>query len=222
MSSRTGSFGNRLALSALIGLGALPLLPAIGRMVLRFVDVDAPPEMVADTARFFIMPVPVVLHVVGGCLFTLLGALQFSPALRRYPWHRLTGRVLVVAGLIAALSALWLTQFYPHPPSEGPLLYWFRLAAGSAMLAYLISGYRAARARRFDRHQASMMRAYALGLGASTQMLIGIPWLLLFGEPSPVVGDLLLGGAWLLNLAVVQWVLGRRPGQVVGPLPASA
>lgn len=222
MASSTSTTGNRLSLAALIVLGLLPLLPAIGRMVLRFADVEVPPEVVADTARFFTMPVPVVLHIVGGCLFSLLGALQFSPALRRHSWHRMSGRILVVSGLVAALSALWLTQFYQHPPSEGPLLYWFRILAGSAMMFFLLRGFLAARARRFDRHMAHMTRAYAVGLGASTQMLIGIPWLLLFGEPSPIVGDLLLAMGWVINLAVAQWALGRRQGHRLRPLPATA
>lgn len=193
----------------LILIGLLPLLPAVGRMLVRFTDIGASPEMVADTARFFAMPVPVVLHVVGGCLFSLLGALQFSRTLRRGRWHRFSGRVLILAGVVAGLSALWLTHFYPHPQSEGPLLYWFRMAAGVAMLWFLLAGFQAARRRQFDRHRPHMLRAYALGLGASTQMLIGLPVLLLFGEPTPLVGDLLLGSGWLINLAVAQWALGR-------------
>ena len=199
-----------LTLATLIVLGALPLLPAVGRMLMRFFDLGASPEMVADTARFFVMPIPVVLHVVGGCLFTLIGALQFSKSLRRSAWHRIAGRLMVGCGLVAALSALWLTQFYPHPTSEGPLLYWFRWAAGLGMIWFLIEGYRAARRRAFDQHRPHMVRAYALGLGASTQMLIGIPVLLLFGEPSPLAGDLMLGSGWLINLAVAQWAINRQ------------
>ena len=222
MTARTNRSANWLPLALLILLGLLPLLPAIGRMVVRFADVGAPPEMVADTGRFFLMPVPVVLHVVGGCLFTLLGALQFSDALRRSRWHRLSGRVLVVAGITAALSALWLTQFYPHLETEGPLLYWFRLAAGLGMLWFLAQGYRAARRHRFGEHRPHMIRAYALGLGASTQMLIGIPVLLLFGEPTPLVGDLMLGSAWVINLMVAQWAIGRTGAPTGRPVAIGA
>ena len=214
MSHLTVNRASRWPLALLLVLGALPLLPAVGRMLVRFVDMGAPPEMLADTSRFFVMPVPLVVHVICGCLFTLLGALQFSGALRRGPWHRRSGRILVAAGVLAAITALWLTQFYPHAGTEGPLLYWFRLAAGTGMLVLLLAGVQAARQRRFAAHRACMMYAYALGLGASTQMLIGIPWLLLFGEPSPVVSDLLLGAGWVINLAVAQWALqrGGTPG----------
>ncbi len=212
MTERTIRFGNGLTLALLITMGLLPLLPAVGRMVVRFADVGAPPEMIADTSRFFVMPVPVVVHIVSACLFTLIGALQFSKTLRRSRWHRLSGRVLVIAGILAAGSGLWLTNFYPPLGNEGPLLYAFRMAAGLGMLWFLVQGYRAARRRRFDEHRPHMIRAYALGLGASTQMLIGIPVLLLFGEPSPIVGDLMLGAGWVINLLVAQWALARSRG----------
>jgi uncharacterized membrane protein len=222
MTVRATKFSDGLMLALLVTMGLLPLLPAVGRMVVRFADVAAPPEMIADTSRFFVMPVPVVVHIVSACLFTLVGALQFSKALRQSRWHRLSGRVLVVAGILAAASGLWLTNFYPPLGNEGPLLYFFRMAAGLGMLWFLVQGYRAARRRRFDAHRPHMLRAYALGLGASTQMLIGIPVLLLFGEPAPLVGDLMLGAGWVINLAVAQWAIGRGGAPTRDALPVGA
>ena len=219
MTANTNRLTNWMPLALLVVLGLLPLLPAAGRMVVRFVDVGAPPEMLEDTSRFFVMPVPVVVHIVSACLFSLVGALQFSKALRRSPWHRLSGRVMVVAGILAAASGLWLTNFYPPLGNEGPLLYWFRSAAGLGMLWFLVQGYRAARRRRIDEHRPHMIRAYALGLGASTQMLIGIPVLLIFGEPTPIVGDLMLGAGWLINLMVAQWAIGRSRAPTRRVLP---
>ena len=54
------------------------------------------------------------MHIVGAAVFALVGAFQFVPRLRRrHPtWHRRAGRVLAVAGLTVAGSALWLTLFY--------------------------------------------------------------------------------------------------------------
>ena len=144
MTANTNRLTNWMPLALLVVLGLLPLLPAAGRMVVRFADVGAPPEMLEDTSRFFVMPVPVVVHIVSACLFSLVGALQFSKALRRSPWHRLSGRVMVVAGILAAASGLWLTNFYPPLGNEGPLLYWFRSAAGLGMLWFVVQGYRAA------------------------------------------------------------------------------
>ena len=76
MTANTNRLTNWMPLALLVVLGLLPLLPAVGRMVVRFADVGAPPEMLADTSRFFVMPVPVAVHIVSACLFTLVGALQ--------------------------------------------------------------------------------------------------------------------------------------------------
>jgi uncharacterized membrane protein len=222
MTERTTKFSDGLTLALLVTLGLLPLLPAVGRMVVRFADIGAPPEMLADTSRFFVMPVPVVVHIVSACLFTLIGALQFSKTLRRSRWHRVSGRVLVIAGILAAASGLWLTNFYPPLGNEGPLLYWFRMAAGLGMLWLLVQGFLAARRRRIDEHRPHMIRAYALGLGASTQMLIGIPVLLILGEPAPIAGDLMLGAGWLINLVVAQWAIGRNRAPTRRAVPVRA
>jgi hypothetical protein len=61
-------------------------------------------------------------------------------------------------------------------------------------------------------HEAWMMRAYALGLGAGTQVLTGLPWLLAFGEPGVGVRAALMGSAWLANILVAEWVIARRAG----------
>ena len=80
-----------------------------------------------------------------------------------------TGRLLVPLGLAVALSALWMTQFYPRPHG-GDLLYVFRLLAGSGMAASLVLGVTAIARRDIARHRAWMTRAYALALGAGTQV----------------------------------------------------
>lgn len=61
-----------------------------------------------ENARFFASPLPVVVHILSATLFCLMGAFQFSAELRRYSlsWHRNTGRVLVLCGLLAGLSGL--------------------------------------------------------------------------------------------------------------------
>lgn len=200
----------------LLVFGLLPVAVGIARMAMRF-DESGPD---ADTARFFTMPWAVILHVLGGGIFTVLGALQFSPGLRRTLWHRLAGRLLVLSGLVAALSALWLTQFFPPNVSDGPLLYWFRLAAGSAMIWFLVQGYVAATRRQIPLHRTHMIRAYALGIGTSTQIVVGIAYIVAFGPLQPIAGDLLLGLAWLINLAVAELAIRRNLSLRLAPRPA--
>jgi uncharacterized membrane protein len=113
----------------------------------------------------------VVVHIVCAVAYAILGAFQFSGALRRRlpGWHRVAGRVLVVLGLGVAFSALWMTLFYPRAPG-GELAYAFRLAFGSGMAATIILGFDAIRRGDVARHRTWMARAYALSLGAGTQV----------------------------------------------------
>ena len=72
-----------------------------------------PDKITPENARFFASPLPVTLHILSSSLYAVLGAFQFAPGFRRrrLGWHRAAGRVLVVCGLVAALSGLWMTQF---------------------------------------------------------------------------------------------------------------
>ena len=120
-----------LVITLLIALSALP----IGFGAVRLAELAGGAEITPENARFFAAPVPVVLHILGVSVYCVLGAFQFSPGIRRRRpgWHRGAGRLLVPLGLVAALSGLWLTQFYPPVDHDGPLLYVMRLVVGSAM-----------------------------------------------------------------------------------------
>jgi uncharacterized membrane protein len=145
--------------ATLLALGLVPI--AAG--VVRLLALSATSPTTPDDARFFAAPLAVVLHVISAAVFCALGAFQFAPALRlRHPrWHRAAGRVLVPCGLVAALSGLWMTQFYPTgpvPPAsfDGPAVYVARLLAGSAMAVSLCLGLFAAVRRDIVHHQAWM------------------------------------------------------------------
>jgi hypothetical protein len=198
-----------LAPGGLLLLAAIPLLAGAIRLVTLAVGVEVTPE----NARFFASPLPVVLHIVGAGLYLVLGAFQFVPAIRRRApgWHRRVGRVLVGAGIMAALAGLWMTQFYPLPPTDGALLYGFRLVFGSAMIASIVIGFVAIRRREIARNRAWMMRGYAIGLGAGTQAFVLLTTQLVAGDPSVDGRALLMGAAWALNLAVAEWLIGGRP-----------
>ena len=156
-------------------------------------------------------PAPVVVHIVCAVLYAVLGAFQFSASLRRrHPrWHRTAGRVLVMLGLAVAFSALWMTQFYPRHPGNGELAYLFRLAFGSGMAVCIVLGFTAIRGGDVARHRAWMTRAYALALGAGTQVITQGVGQAIFGI-SELTTDLGLGAGWMINLAVAEYVI-RRP-----------
>lgn len=202
---------------ALAVLSAIPLSAG----ALRLVQLSGGPTVMPADHRFSGFPVALVVHIVGAATFALVGALQFVPRLRRRSWHRRSGRVLAVAGLLVAGSALWLTLFYEAQPGTGGLLYGFRLVFASAMAACLVLGFAAIRRRDIDAHRGWMTRAYALGLGAGTQVFTEGFTEAVFGT-GEVSGDLAKGAAWVINLAVAEWVIRRARASrpvVAGAVP---
>ena len=175
----------------------------------RLVQLAGGAEITPDNARFFAAPLPVVLHIISVSFYCVLGAFQFAPGFRRRKpyWHRAAGRILVPCGLIAALSGLWLTQFYPPVDGDGPLLYGIRLVVGSAMVLFISFALAAIRRRDFARHGAWMMRGYALGLGAGTQALTHLPWFMFPAIQGELARALLMGAGWAINLAVAEWII---------------
>jgi len=191
---------------------ALVLIPALFGS-LRLIELAGGPELMPADPRFTSSPLPVVVHVVSAVSYAVLGAFQFSTGLRRRRpgWHRAAGRVLLALGLGVALSALWMTLFYPRQPGAGVLAYVFRLAFGSGMAVSIILGFTAIRRRDVARHRAWMTRAYALALGAGTQVLTKGIGPAVFGT-SELTNDLSLGAGWAINLAVAEYVI-RRPSR---------
>ena len=201
-----------------LGLIALSLVPlAQGALRLSRLARGVPAN--AESVRFVATPLPVVLHIVGATLFCVFGALQFAPTLREQRWHRFAGRLVVPAGLVAALSGLWMAFFYELPAGEDdPVLKVLRLVFGVGMVVALVRGSLAILRRDFAAHRAWMMRGYAIGLGAGTQALIMVPWWLLFGKPIGPTRTLLMGAGWIVNLIVAErrW----RPRSSVAPAHA--
>src|SRR5918998_3804967 len=196
-------------MAGLLLLSAIPL----GFGAFRLTQLAGGADITPANARFFASPVPVVLHIVSAAVYAILGAFQFAPGFRRrYPgWHRVAGRLLVGCGLLVALSGLWMTLFYPPPDGDGALLYAFRLLLGSAMVISIVLGFTMIRRGDVRRHRAWMTRGYALGLGAGTQVLTLAVGELIAGPPGELSRALLMGAAWVINLAVAEWAIRRRP-----------
>ena len=196
------------------GLIALSIIPILAG-AFRLTELASSPEITLNNARFVASPIPVTVHIVSVTMYSLLGAFQFVPSLRRrrHNWHRIAGRILIPAGVLVALSGLWMTVFYPRPAGDGESLVVVRLVVGSAMLASIVLAVFAIRRRDFSSHGAWMTRGYALALGAGTQVFTLLPWTLLFG-PIGVADELprtvLMTAGWVINLAVAEYVIRRR------------
>lgn len=213
--------GRRFGWKVPVLLTALSLVPLLFGLS-RLAQLARGAALGPDEARFA-EPLAVVLHIVAALLFSLLGAWQFSaellprraaapvPTRRRAPhWHKVSGRVVVVAGLVVALTGMWMAAFYPFPTAlQGPLLLTVRLLVGTAMAVSLVLAVTTIRRGNVAAHRAWMMRAYALGLGAGTQVFVTLPWILAFGMPTHLPYELLMTSAWVINLAIAERIIRR-------------
>ena len=208
-----------LAPAGLIVLSLVPIIAGASRVT----QLAAGATVTEANARFLDSPIPVIVHIVGSSTFLLLGALQFAPSLRRRRWHRRAGRIVAPAGLLSALSAIWMTLFYELPSSvTGPGLSAIRLVLATGMAAAIVVAFLSIRHGDVPTHSAWMTRAYAIGLGAGTQVLTFLPFTLLVGAPSPVMHTVLMAAGWAINLAVAEVVIRRRARSAPRPSGRSA
>jgi uncharacterized membrane protein len=148
-----------------------------------------------------------VLHVLPGLLFMLLGPLQFVKGLRaRYiRLHRWGGRVFVISAYIAGLSAL-VMPFFAMPIGG------ISEAAGSVFFAvfFLIALSRAWRhilRKETALHREWMIRAFAVGLAIATVRPIMVAAFTLFGlQPHDFLGTAFWAGFTLHLMAAEIWV----------------
>ena len=192
-----------------VALIILSLIPVIAGS-LRVLEIAGGPNLLPANPRIDAVPAPVVVHITAAAFYAFLGSLQFSARLRRGRpnWHRRSGRLLVGAGLLVALSGLWMTLFYTGAPGGG-LLWAVRLLVATAMAASIVLGFTAIRRRDITAHRAWMIRAYALAVAAGTQAFTQGVGESLFGtgELSTAVS---VSSGWVINAAVAEWVI-RRP-----------
>jgi uncharacterized membrane protein len=206
------------------GLIVLTLVPAIAGTI-RLIQLAGGADITAENARFFASPLPVVLHIATVIVYCVMGAFQFAPAFRRRhrAWHRAAGRLLAPVGLLAALTGLWMAHFYPWPPGDGRGVYIERLLVGSAMAMSIVLALVAVRRRDFTSHGAWMIRAYAIGLGAGTQVLTHLPWFILVdGKPGELPRAVMMGAGWAINIVVAEWIIRRGRARLSTRRPSHA
>lgn len=189
---------------AITGLLLLSALPVVGG-ALRLNEVSA-----AESTSGYGSAVPIVAHIVAMTVYCLLGAFQFSPALRvRRGWHRAAGRVLIPAGFIAALSSIWLAVFFGGPADEFALAM-VRLGFAVPMTAFLVLGSIAIKRRDFAAHGAWMTRAYAIAVSGGSQALVFALWTLNVGEVDASGETLLVAAGFVINSVVAELLILRR------------
>ncbi len=196
----------------IVGLIALCLIPVFAG-IFRLLELSGGAEVLPNNPRVIANPLPVILHILGVVIYCILGAFQFLPSIQQQKpkWHKYSGRLVFVAGIISALTGLWMAHFYEFPHQlQGGLLYLVRILLGSAMFLFLLLGLSAILKRNISLHYSWMIRAYAIGLGASTQALILLPFSLVSGEPLGLTRDILMTFSWVINIIIAELIIKRK------------
>lgn len=164
----------------------------------------------ADSSRLATAPVWHFAHVLGGAAFGILGPIQFGRVLAgRYDrFHRITGRVFIAAGALLSVSSLGL--LWNFPAAYSPLVSSGRLIFGAALGLALALALHTARNRDFMRHRNWMIRAYAIGMGATAVSMLFFPVYVLTGTPPQgPLADAVFMGSWVACIAVAETVVRR-------------
>jgi uncharacterized membrane protein len=120
-------------------------------------------------------PILTLVHIVPGLLFMILGPLQFSASIRarHLRWHRLSGRIFVICGVVIGISALAMSLGMPaiggvNQAAATTLFATFFLFA-------LCKAFWHIRRREVALHREWMIRAFSVGLAVATiRPIIGI------------------------------------------------
>lgn len=192
------------------GLLLLNFIPAVGG-VARLGEISAG-AVTPENARFLSQPLPAILHIAGASIYGFLGAIQFAPGLRaRWPhWHREAGKVSVLAGVTVASTGLWMTCFYSRAGFDGPLVAVARVVVGFLMLFFIGRGLDAIRRRRYLEHGDWMLRAYALALGAGTQVFTHVPWFLFPSIQGETARFVFMAAGWIVNAIAAEKLISRK------------
>jgi uncharacterized membrane protein len=129
-------------------------------------------------------PILTLVHIVPGLLFMILGPLQFSSTIRarHLRWHRFSGRVFVICGLVIGISALVMS--FGMPAIGGVNQAAATTLFGTFFLFSLCKAFWHIRQHEVALHREWMIRAFAVGLAVATiRPIIG-----LFFATSPLTG----------------------------------
>lgn len=150
-----------------------------------------------------------LFHLIPGTLFMLLGPLQFSASIHnRWPqYHRCAGRILLLCGLLTAITGLVMNATFP--PVGGFLKAMVLTFFGVFQVVALLIAWRAIVKRKITIHRDWMIRAFAIALGVSTMRLFMIPYFIVFGMPGNLTIDVVTCFGFLFNWLVAEIVINR-------------
>jgi hypothetical protein len=102
---------------------------------------------------------------------------------------------------------MWMAVFYTRPLIDTIV----RLGFGALMVTSILLGLRAVLRKDFRTHRRWMIRGYAVGIGAGTQVFTALVWIVATGGAAPDANTsvALLAAGWVINLAVAEVAIRR-------------
>ena len=214
---------------------------ALAVIALAFIAFALPPYLSLDPARSRIPPpagVPayyplLVVHVVFASIAMAFACVQLSPWIRqvRPAWHRLSGRVYVLAGVLpAGLSGLVIGVLTPF----GPIIRASNVLLALLWLTCTLVGLRMARQGRYHDHRRWMVRSITLTLSIITNRIWAVVFTLTLGPQLHTTfggNEMLMVHAiaglsgwlgWVVPLLVVEWWVVERSRPVARAAAAQA
>jgi uncharacterized membrane protein len=156
-----------------------------------------------------------LVHILPGGLFLALAPLQFMRSIRQkhLQFHRWSGRVLMVCGLIIGVSALIMSYTMNiGGPNETAATTLFAIV----FLFCLIKAYLHIRRKEVERHREWMIRAFGAGLGvATTRPIVGMFFAFRRLTPHEFFGIAFWLGFTITFLAAEAWIDHTRQRIVV-------
>lgn len=154
------------------------------------------------------------VHILPGALFLSLAPFQFARNFRQkhLRFHRWSGRVLLICGLIIGTSALIMSfKMNIGGPNETAATTLFAIV----FLVCLIKAYLSIRRKDVVRHREWMIRAYGVGLGvATTRPIVGMFFAFRRLTPHEFFGIAFWLGFTITFLATEAWVDYTRNEQL--------
>jgi uncharacterized membrane protein len=156
-----------------------------------------------------------LLHLIPGTFFIVLGPLQFVSAIRnRWPaFHRVLGRLLVICGLMTAVTALVMNATFP--PVGGTAKSIAVVMFSLFDIAAFAIAWRAIMKGQVAKHRDWMIRAYAILLSVSTARFFFIPYFIFYGMPNNLVIDTGMCSAFLVNWVMAEVIINKLNRKLV-------
>jgi len=172
------------------------------------------PKYGAFDSGFQVNKVLTFVHIIPGALFMILAPLQFVPRIRaRHLWfHRLSGRVAVILGLIIGVTALIMsfkTNIGGATETSATVLF------AIIFLFSLIKGFYHIRRREVALHREWMIRMFAIGFAIATvRPIVGMFFAFSMLSPHQFFGIAFWIGFTLHLIAAEVWINYTRKRNV--------